>query len=135
MNEEMTASKKHLAVLGVVVILLAFLAAAMLRPHADTAETLLPNPAGRTRFWMLQLEEDLVRYQRRVGVFPYALDSLRSAPAEKRTDIWRRGLRYVRTDTSYELRSAGADGRWDTADDILLTGRASKNPEAGTAKQ
>ena len=38
-----------------------------------------------------------------------------------RNDAWGGPIRYLRTDEGYELRSAGADGRADTGDDIVRT--------------
>ena len=41
-------------------------------------------------------------------------------------DIWGRPLRYVRSGQDYAIRSAGADGRFETADDIVIQGRLAR---------
>lgn len=39
-----------------------------------------------------------------------------------REDLWGRRVLYRRTGAAYEVRSAGADGAFDTPDDILVSG-------------
>ncbi len=62
-------------------------------------------------------------YHDRTGRLPETLDDLVRAGLEPTVgleDGWGRRLRYLRVGDSFELRSAGADGEFDTSDDYVL---------------
>ena len=77
---------------------------------------------------------DLVHY---VATFAGASDSLPSSlesvienqPRIVRlaTDVWGRVVRYTPTGSTFELRSAGRDGAFDTPDDVWSVGRSGRS--------
>lgn len=98
-----------------------------LAPIGDDEMTLFgTDPLIRTRARMHDAQDLLRRYCEARGRYP---DSLAEAlPASRREwaavydfDAWDRPLRYIRSGVTYELRSAGSDGRFDTADDVIGT--------------
>jgi hypothetical protein len=63
---------------------------------------------------------------RDLGGLPLSLrpvPSFSSLNMDEIGDIWRRPVRYHHHDRDFEVRSAGADGEFDTNDDIVVNGR------------
>lgn len=46
---------------------------------------------------------------------------------EQALDPWRRSVRYIVRERNYELRSAGVDGIFHTADDVIVLGQFGRN--------
>jgi hypothetical protein len=63
---------------------------------------------------------------RPAGALPPNLNGI-GALDLRTVDVWGRALRYQVDGREYELRSAGPDGDFDTADDIFVTGRLGRN--------
>lgn len=61
------------------------------------------------------------------GGLPDSLSNLLAQRHFQDTDIWGRPLRYVVQTPGFELRSAGQDGRFGTADDVVATGQLGRN--------
>lgn len=60
----------------------------------------------------------LEAYHRQNGGFPPSLDSLTVLSPSERFDDWGQAFRYTLVEDGYELQSAGADGVFDTGDDL-----------------
>jgi hypothetical protein len=70
----------------------------------------------------------LDRYGRPLGQLPTTLAPvLEQFSYGSGRDMWSRPIRYVPDRRRYELRSAGRDGVFQTADDIVFTGRLGRN--------
>lgn len=110
------------------------------RGVADTDRELWPDPRDRTEVRLEVLRGFLRDYLSRTGRLPERLQD--AVPADPRpftvhADAWENPFRYVRSDASYELGSAGPDGRWGTADDIVVTlsqGTKWGDPEPSTSR-
>lgn len=84
----------------------------------------------RTGLTLQELGGAIAAYRRDEGHFPVTgriaelLDALapRYISSPRRFDWWERPLEYEGTALSYRLRSAGADGRFGTADDLVEMG-------------
>jgi hypothetical protein len=86
-----------------------------------------PDPFDLTRVRLVQLRSMLREAMARGGKLPLSLNEVipeRMAPlsrVEMRQDGWGRKLRFTRSDRDFEIRSAGPDGEFVTADDIVVT--------------
>ena len=93
----------------------------------ETELTLLgPDPVVRTRARMGQTQSLLLDYCRAHGAYPQTLAQVLPSPRSEWPavydfDAWDRPLLYAGTPDDYKLQSAGADGRFDTADDLIGT--------------
>ena len=70
---------------------------------------------------MLQMHTEINDYHSTLGKLPESVDAITTLKPDLKLDAWNNNIRYDITGTNtYELRSAGPDGAWDTADDIKL---------------
>ena len=68
------------------------------------------------------------RYARPIGELPPTLEPvIRSGEAGPDMDVWGRHVRYRPEGLRFEIRSAGPDGNYDTADDIIALGQLGRN--------
>ena len=70
------------------------------------------------------------RYGQQHGSLPATLAPVLASSERAREqglDPWGRTVRYTFRERNYELRSAGADGSFDTADDIVVLGQLGRN--------
>jgi hypothetical protein len=95
--------------------------------HGETELTLLgPDPVVRTRARIANTQALLFDYCRSHGTYPQTLALALPTPRSEWVfvydfDAWDRPLLYAGTSDDYKLQSAGADGRFDTADDLIGT--------------
>ena len=94
----------------------------------ETERHYWPEPVPREEYRLSMLQERLGAYLREGRPFPTRMDEFAAPIAEvpwlSTCDPWGHRVRISRTDREYELRSAGPDGAFDTADDIVKTGLA-----------
>jgi hypothetical protein len=78
---------------------------------------------GQTLYGMVRTIDHA---SRPAGALPAGLDGIGAlgVPTE---DVWGRALRYEVDGREFELRSAGRDGNFGTADDIFVTGRLGRD--------
>lgn len=85
-----------------------------------------PELAARQEYRLTMLQERLAAQLRAGRPFPERLEEFAPPVAEvpwlSTCDTWGHRIRIARTDREYELRSAGPDGVFATADDIAKTG-------------
>jgi hypothetical protein len=84
------------------------------------------DPVARTRARIGETQELLRRHCESHGRYPQTLAPALPTPRSEWTsvydfDAWDRPLLYVGGPHEYRLQSAGADGRFDTADDVIGT--------------
>ena len=99
----------------------------------DTEETWFPDPVDRTAFRLRQLRRLVAEFEAERGhaapdllaVLPSGIDS--AARSSALEDAWRNQFRYLVSDSTRELRSAGPDARFDTRDDLVLQWEADAN--------
>lgn len=83
-----------------------------------------PAEEVRTQTYVGVLTRHILQYQRTGGRFPASLDAAtdpvtgQPPPTETRIDAWGSPFRYESNGDIFSLQSAGADGVFDTADDI-----------------
>jgi hypothetical protein len=76
-----------------------------------------------TRTNMQALQKIILSYMASEGEIPQSLQDVRnfSQPLVGATDAWGKSIKYERlSDSSFKLTSAGKDGVFGTADDIVL---------------
>lgn len=85
-----------------------------------------PDLVARQEYRLTMLQERLAAHLRAGRPFPARVDEFAAPIAEvpwlSTCDPWGHRIRLARTDREYELRSAGPDGVFLTADDIVKTG-------------
>lgn len=95
-------------------------------PVPRVRETMLRDPRDLTMVQLVILQGYTHRYWNANRRLPLALDSLASLDPEvarvNSVDGWGHEVRFQSTVSEYELRSAGADGTFDTSDDLVVTG-------------
>ena len=69
----------------------------------------------------------LDRYGRPAGQLPATLEPVLQRSDKSGRDIWGTAIRYLPNGLRYELRSAGRDRTFDTADDVVFTGQLGRN--------
>ena len=70
---------------------------------------------------MLEMRSEINEYHSTLGKLPESVDAITTIKPDLKLDAWNHPIRYEITgSTTYELRSAGPDGAWNTADDIKL---------------
>jgi len=95
---------------------------------ADTDHDLHPDPLDLTRVRLVQLRWFLRDAMSRTGELPQSLDEVVPrmmtplSKVEMLQDGWGRDLRFARSGRDFEIRSAGPDGSFMTADDVVVTG-------------
>jgi general secretion pathway protein G len=91
---------------------------------------------NRTEILMSAMKVSIELFKIRMSRLPESLEELRDGPndedgkerwiapiiTEIPTDGWDNPIVYTRTGSSYQLRSAGADGELDSKDDITVNG-------------
>lgn len=93
----------------------------------ETEESLLREDVGTTVYRLRTLARAVSSYDSTYGQLPTSLDlsmaSFLGDEAYKRLtlDAWNRAIRYQPGDLVIVLRSAGSDGRFDTADEIVVS--------------
>lgn len=75
---------------------------------------------NRTSMFLGMLQGRILAYLGAHGSLPLQLQDALAGPGPA-IDAWNRAFSYSRTDTAYEIRSAGADARFHTADDVYFT--------------
>ncbi len=94
-----------------------------LRAVVDTEETLEPDPLIRSWDRLYVVRRRLLEYIGRSQNLPNDLSELRFPddfiPYDQ--DAWRRKFRYTRGNSTFEVRSAGPDGCYDSPDDLIAT--------------
>lgn len=92
----------------------------------STHEAMLRNPGDLTIVRLGILQGYISRYWEQHQRIPAILGELNSVEpagfARARKDGWGREIRYRQILPLHELRSAGADGEFDTGDDVVITG-------------
>lgn len=63
------------------------------------------------------------RVGRRSASLPATLDEVRDEPGVSLSDPWGRRFSYSASERDFSIRSAGRDGTFDTADDVVATAR------------
>ena len=85
-----------------------------------------PELVPRQEYRLTMLQERLGAQLRSGRAFPARLDEFAPPVAEvpwlSTCDTWGHRIRLSRVEREYELRSAGPDGVFETADDIVKTG-------------
>ena len=93
---------------------------------ADTDKDLFPDPQARTEHRMALVREAVGQFYEQRGRYPETLHELSSSPAaaarelDRLSDGWDRPLSYSRIGAGYQVRSSGADGVPNTADDLVI---------------
>ena len=94
----------------------------------DTRAEINPRPVEVTRRHMSIVARALEKARQGTGRYPADVREILSLPIEDPNvrpqewwliDGWDRPLRYVSRSNGYELRSAGADGIFESADDLV----------------
>lgn len=67
------------------------------------------------------------RVARGVGALPGTLGDIEREPVGASADSWGKEFRYSATGNAFEIRSAGRDGAFGSADDIVATGRLGRS--------
>lgn len=90
----------------------------------DTDEALFPAPASLTNHRIDVLSIVVDQMKQSTGMYPAALEEVdtKNCRSNRRCDGWGHPIKYTRTATGYELRSAGPDGVVGNADDIVYIG-------------
>lgn len=87
----------------------------------------LTLPNIQTAGNMLQMHTEINDYHSTLGKLPESVDTITTLKPDLKLDAWNNAIRYEITGANaYELRSAGPDGSWNTADDIKLPFTAGK---------
>jgi hypothetical protein len=93
-----------------------------------------PEPVPREQYRLSMLSERLGAHLREGHPFPASVDEFAGPVAEvpwlSTCDPWGHRVRIGRQDREFELRSAGPDGVFQTADDLVVTGLAPRPSEA-----
>ena len=94
---------------------------------SDTEETLFGDAVSRTEFRLRTIARGVSRHDSAYGRLPAAIDGSELIlptfqPRERFVlDAWNRTIEYTPSDSGFALRSAGADGRWHSSDDIVVS--------------
>jgi hypothetical protein len=102
---------------------------------ADTDEMVFTDPVDLTHVRLVRLHWFIRDGESRTGelppslkhVLPQAMDA--QSKVQMLRDGWDRPFRYRRSGDDFEIRSAGPDGRFESADDVVAT--RSTLPSAG----
>jgi hypothetical protein len=101
----------------------------------ETEQHYWPEPQAREEYRLTMLTERLGAYMREGHPFPSSVDDFAprvpEVPWLSTCDPWGHRVRLTRADREYELRSAGPDGVFGTADDVFRTGLAPRPTPAG----
>lgn len=84
----------------------------------DTDVSLAGDSVRATAMQLQRIHERLGREMRRAGAFPASL----AAVTADSLDVWGSVVRMREVAPRYEVRSAGADRRFETADDVVVIG-------------
>ena len=95
----------------------------------DSERTWFPDPVDRTQFKLRQLERLAAVFEAEhayppaslIAALPPGLDS--AAESRALEDSWTTPFRYVASDSTREIRSAGPDRHFETGDDLLVRWR------------
>ena len=93
----------------------------------DTDAMVFTDPVDLTRVRLVRLHWFIRDGASRTGELPPSLDHVLPQAIDARSrmemlrDGWGRPFRYSRSDNDFEIRSAGPDGRFGSADDIVAT--------------
>ncbi|HET6763896.1 MAG TPA: hypothetical protein VFH27_09490, partial [Longimicrobiaceae bacterium] len=92
---------------------------------ADTESDIWPDPVDRSNVRLSEVVRLLAEYHKARGAYPATmaegLPPVGQRAIDYERDAWGTGFRYRRSEDGYELRSAGADHRFDTPDDLVVT--------------
>ena len=92
-------------------------------PHPDRTHRDSVLATGRR---LIGLVAHVDAYARESGALPADLSPVVTripGAGERTVDLWGRAVRYIARSQRFELRSAGGDGAFDNADDIVVLGR------------
>jgi len=96
----------------------------------ETEQHYWPDLTAREAYRLTMLTERLGAHLREGHPFPTRLeefaDPVPEVPWLSTCDPWGHRIRLSRSDREYELRSAGPDGAFGTADDLVRTGLAAR---------
>ncbi|MFL5538707.1 MAG: hypothetical protein ACJ8J0_06920 [Longimicrobiaceae bacterium] len=102
----------------------------------QTEQQYWPQPIPREEYRLTMLSERLGAHLREGHPFPVSVDEFAPPIAEvpwlSTCDPWGHRVRVGRQGREFELRSAGPDGAFQTADDLVQTGLV-PNPRPPTA--
>lgn len=85
------------------------------------------DPANRTSMTLGYLHGRVLKYRQENGELPQSLDAL-TADGRRPVDGWNRVIAYRRGEPDrFELRSAGEDARFQTADDVYVRAHGSRS--------
>lgn len=93
---------------------------------SDTEVELARGPENATAMRLGNLVLHVNRYGQTTGSLPQDLTPVigtSSRNALLSTDLWGRPARYTRVGVTFELRSAGEDGEFNSPDDVWVTGQ------------
>lgn len=140
-GEKMPWSQSHRVSL-IATVLPAILGACQQRPNVDrttapvgqellidTEEAMAPDSSAWAEHRLLKLRFLITRFDSATAQLPERLEQvvprLAGLPQEKSLlfDPWGNVVRYATTDSVFELRSTGPDGKERTADDVIIMGR------------
>jgi hypothetical protein len=97
----------------------------------QTEQHYWPDPKAREAYRLTMLQERMGAYVREGHPFPQRVDEFAPPVAEvpwlSTCDPWGHRVRLSRTDTQFDLRSAGPDGVFDTEDDIFRSDLIPRN--------
>lgn len=92
---------------------------------ADTDRALFPDPVDRTSVRMESLRRQITFHVEAHGSVPKRLDDATGPESDWvmdfRHDAWGHEFKYSPSHKDYTLASAGPDGRFGTADDIVVS--------------
>ena len=116
---------------------------------ADAEDALNDARSRATSIQISSIHNAIKMFEIRLGSKPESLQALRDGPSnpaqkarwkgklleELPADSWKNQITYRITEDGYELRSSGADGQFNTEDDIVSTGGNSARPESKVKPQ
>jgi hypothetical protein len=98
----------------------------------ETEQRYWPEPEAREDYRLTMLSERLGAHMREGRPFPASVDDFAPRIAEvpwlSTCDPWGHRVRVSHTGRDFELRSAGKDGEFGTADDLVKTGLLPRPP-------
>lgn len=101
-------------------------------PHAPASRL---DSIQDTGVILYSLARDVGTYGGEAGALPATLAPIIQARPQTSAgqsyptgmDVWGRAIRYTPEGFGFALRSAGPDGEWGTADDVIATGRRGRD--------
>jgi hypothetical protein len=96
-------------------------------PHDLDALRTTQDSVRQTGMRLHALVGAVDRAGRGAGALPATFDDVGGERGVAPADLWGKEFRYSATGNAFEIRSAGRDGAFDSADDIVATGRLGRS--------